>query len=72
MTTLDMPMTPIVIGLVLGKLCESNLRRALIVSKGNWGTFFTSPISCFFILLSVFMLLFPYVKKKLAARKAAQ
>lgn len=72
MTKLDMPMTPMVIGLVLGKLCESNLRRALIVSKGNWGTFFTSPISCLFILLSVFMLLFPYVKKKLAARKAAQ
>lgn len=72
MTKLDMPMTPMVIGLVLGKLCESNLRRALIVSKGSWGTFFTSPISCFFILLSVFMLLFPYVKKKLAARKAAQ
>ena len=72
MIKLDMPMTPMVIGLVLGKLCESNLRRALIVSKGSWATFFTSPISCFFILLSVFMLLFPYVKKKLAARKAAQ
>ena len=55
MTKLDMPMTPMVIGLVLGKLCESNLRRALIVSKGSWATFFTSPISCFFILLSVFM-----------------
>ena len=32
-------MTPMVIGLVLGKLCESNLRRALIVSKGSWATF---------------------------------
>lgn len=72
MTKLDMPMTPMVIGLVLGKLCESNLRRALIVSKGSWATFFTSPISCFFILLSVFMLAFPYIKKKLAARKAAK
>ena len=41
MTKLDMPMTPMVIGLVLGKLCESNLRRALIVSKGSWATFFT-------------------------------
>ena len=65
------PMTPMVIGLVLGKLCESNLRRALIVSKGSWATFFTSPISLFFILLSLFMLFFPYIKKKLAARRAA-
>ena len=71
MTKLDMPMTPMVIGLVLGKLCESNLRRALIVSKGSWTTFFTSPISLFFILLSLFMLFFPYIKKKLAARRAA-
>ena len=70
MTKLDMPMTPMVIGLVLGKLCESNLRRALIVSKGSWATFFTSPISLFFILLSLFMLFFPYIKKKLAARRA--
>ena len=61
----------LVIGLVLGKLCESNLRRALIVSKGSWATFFTSPISLFFILLSLFMLFFPYIKKKLAARRAA-
>mgnify|MGYP000074368113 CR=1 FL=1 len=60
----------IVIGLVLGKLCESNLRRALIVSKGSWAAFFTSPISLFFILLSLFMLFFPYIKKKLAARRA--
>ena len=61
-----------VIGLVLGKLCESNLRRALIVSKGNWSTFFTSPIACFFIALSVVMLVLPYVKKKLDGRKAAR
>lgn len=68
-TKLDFPLTPMVIGLVLGKLCESNLRRALIVSKGNWSTFFTSPISCFFIVLSVVMLVLPYVKKKVDARK---
>ncbi|BDF72339.1 C4-dicarboxylate ABC transporter permease [Oscillospiraceae bacterium] len=71
-TKLDFPLTPMVIGLVLGKLCESNLRRALIVSKGNWSTFFTSPIACFFIALSVVMLVLPYVKKKLDERKAAR
>lgn len=69
MTKLDFPLTPMVIGLVLGKLCESNLRRALIVADGNWGVFFTSPISCIFILLALFMLVWPFVKKKLAERK---
>ena len=69
--TVGLAVCALVIGLVLGKLCESNLRRALIVSKGSWATFFTSPISLFFILLSLFMLFFPYIKKKLAARRAA-
>lgn len=72
MTKLDFPMTPMVIGLVLGKLCESNLRRALAVSKGDWTTFFRSPISCVFIALSLFMLFFPVVRKKLAQRREAK
>ena len=46
MTKLDMPMTPMVIGLVLGKLCESNLRRALIVSKGSWRRSLPPPSAC--------------------------
>ena len=72
LTKLDFPMTPMVIGLVLGKLCESNLRRALAVSKGDWTTFLRSPISCVFILLSLFMLFFPVIRNKLAERKAAK
>ncbi len=68
-TKLDFPLTPMVIGLVLGRLCESNLRRALIVSKGNWGTFFTSPISVVFIAISLLMLALPYIKKRMDMRK---
>ena len=32
---LDFPLTPMVIGLVLGNLCESNMRRALLLSRGT-------------------------------------
>ena len=71
MTKLDFPLTPMVIGLVLGKLCESNLRRALTASRGKWSVFFTSPISCIFIIISVLMLLMPYFKKQQDKRKAA-
>ena len=53
---LDFPLTPMVIGLVLGNLCESNMRRALLLSRGNWLTFFQSPIACVFLALAVFML----------------
>lgn len=62
MKKLGFPLAPMVIGLVLGSLCEKNMRRALILSKGNWMTFLTRPISCAFIILAVFMLFFPVIR----------
>ena len=69
---LDFPLTPMVIGLVLGKLCESNMRRALLLSRGNWLTFFQSPIACVFLALAVFMLFFPMIRDALANKKKAE
>lgn len=62
MKKLGFPLAPMVIGLVLGSLCEKNMRRALILSKGNWMTFLTRPISCAFIILALFMLFFPVIR----------
>ena len=70
MHKLDFPLTPMVIGLVLGNLCESNMRRALLMSRGNWLVFVRSPIACVFLLLAAFMLFFPMLQKKLAQKKA--
>ena len=69
---LGFPLTPMVIGLVLGNLCESNMRRAMLMSRGDWTTFFKAPISLTFILLSVFMLFFPIVRDKLFSKKKAK
>ena len=69
---LDFPLTPMVIGLVLGNLCESNMRRALLLSRGNWLTFFQSPIACVFLALAVFMLFFPMIRDALANKKKAE
>ncbi len=47
---------PLVIGLVLGPLLEEKLRQGLIVSDGNFLTFFTSPIACgLFALTALFL-----------------
>lgn len=70
MAKLGFPLTPMVIGLVLGKLCESNMRRALLLSRGNWLTFFESPIACVFLALSVFMLFFPAIRSAMDKRRA--
>src|SRR5262249_31325823 len=39
------PFLPMVLGVVLGFLIESNFRRALVLSAGDYSTFVTDPIS---------------------------
>ncbi|MCF0252969.1 MAG: tripartite tricarboxylate transporter permease [Duodenibacillus sp.] len=46
------PLAPVVIGLLLGGMCEDNLRQAFSIDT-DWTLFFTRPISAFFMLLTV-------------------
>ncbi|ORC34833.1 C4-dicarboxylate ABC transporter permease [Marispirochaeta aestuarii] len=46
-------MAPIILGIILGPLAEQNLGKALIISHGNWGTLFNSPIALFFYAISL-------------------
>jgi len=59
MQKIQMPVAPVVFGLVLGPLLEENIRRSLIVSAGDWSVFFERPISLIFILISVLALALP-------------
>lgn len=61
---LDVPLGPIVLALILGPMAEANMRRALILSQGNFATFFTRPISLVLVILSVISLLTSTLKKK--------
>lgn len=45
MKVMDYPIAPLVLGLILGKILDPNLRRALVLSNGNLLPFFTRPIS---------------------------
>jgi putative tricarboxylic transport membrane protein len=47
---------PLVLGYVLGPLMEEHLRRAMLLSRGDPGVFFTRPISLGFILATVLVL----------------
>jgi len=40
-------------GFVLGPMMEENLRRVLLLSRGDFGALFNSPISIGFYLLAV-------------------
>lgn len=65
---LEIPEAPVVIGLILGPLVESSLRRALILSKGSMMIFIQKPISAIFLLLSLLSMSWPYFAKLYKAR----
>src|ERR671927_175373 len=57
---------PMLLGFVLGKLMEENLRRALIISRGDMMTFIERPISAGLLLVAVILLaiaLLPTIRK---------
>lgn len=54
------PTAPIVLGLILGKMIEENLRLSL--QKGTLLDFFTRPISLSLLILSLVSFLLPYIK----------
>ncbi len=59
----DYSVIPVLLGLVLGPLTETNLRRTLLISKGGLSIFFTRPISLLFIVLIIISLVVIVVKR---------
>ncbi len=53
---LDLPMVPMVLGLILGPTAEAYLRNALSVGNGNWLIFFQRPICVVFMILLILLL----------------
>lgn len=64
--------SPIILGLILGPMAESNFRRALLMSRGEYDTFFSSGISWFFFILILISILFPVFKKVRGKLKSTQ
>jgi putative tricarboxylic transport membrane protein len=53
---------PLILGFVLGPIMEENLRRAMLISRGDPTVFFTRPISLVLILLTLSMLILTVVQ----------
>lgn len=66
----DFPTGPFVLGLLLGSMLESNMRRALVMSHGSWMTFLTRPVSCVLFIAIIFTFCWPLLKKLLKKGKA--
>jgi len=58
---------PLLLGFILGPMMEEYLRRALLLSRGDWSVFLTRPISAGLLVAAVLLLvvvLMPSVKSK--------
>ncbi|ABV34430.1 MULTISPECIES: tripartite tricarboxylate transporter permease [Pseudothermotoga] len=64
----DFPAAPFVLGFILGPMADTNLRRALMLSKGSLLPFFTRPISLI-LLIAMFLVMFSkYFSRKRGAK----
>ena len=58
---------PLLLGFILGPMMEENLRRALLLSRGDWSVFVTRPLSAGLLAAAALLLiivLLPAVKSK--------
>lgn len=53
---MDFPQGPFILGMLLGDLLESNLRRTLAVTMGSYSAFFTSTICVVLMIISILSL----------------
>ena len=70
MRKIDLPAVPVLIGLVLGNMTETNFRRALLISDGSPAIFFQS-VYCWIFLALIAVAVFTIIRGKANEKKAA-
>ena len=58
---------PLLLGFILGPMMEENLRRAMLLSRGDWSVFVTRPLSLTMLLMALAMIVIislPAISKK--------
>ena len=63
------PTAPAVIGLILGPMAETQLRRALAISQGDISVFVTHPISAGFLAVTALLVIVPLLVRLYRKRK---
>jgi putative tricarboxylic transport membrane protein len=55
------PIAPVIVGLILGPMAESQLRRALAIAQGDWTTLVSTPLAASILVLSAVALILPII-----------
>ena len=71
MNKYEFPLSPILLALILGPMCEKNFVRFMNIQKGNFGAIFTSPIAVVFIVLALGSIIFSVFNQRKINKRAA-
>lgn len=63
------PMSPLILGFVLGEMLEQNLRRALSISNGEFSILWGSGIAQTLLVLAVSVLVLPLLLRRIRKRR---
>jgi putative tricarboxylic transport membrane protein len=70
------PLAPIIIGVVLGPILESNLRRSLLISRDGLSIFWEREITLLILTVTAILILWgligPHVSRMVRKRKASR
>jgi putative tricarboxylic transport membrane protein len=71
MDKLKIPVAPLVVGLILGRMLDVSLHQSLLISQGSWMVFLTNPISATLLFLALLSLVqsTPMYERWRASRK---
>jgi putative tricarboxylic transport membrane protein len=66
---MDVPLAPILLGLILGDDLEQNFRRSLVADDGNYLTFFDGSLNIGLAIAVVVVLFLPQILDRIRGRK---
>ncbi len=72
MRTFDIPVAPMIVGLMLGPVMEAQLSRALAISQGNPSVLFTRPASVVILSLAFVAVVTPHLPKLIRVLRGQQ
>jgi putative tricarboxylic transport membrane protein len=63
----DFPIAPVILGVILGPLMETQARRALVASGNDLGVFVSRPLTVVLLLIAIGALVTPFVLRRRGA-----
>lgn len=67
----DIPLTPVIMGFILGPITEKYLRRGLMMSRSNFLDFFNHKVAAIFLTLTIIMIVLTFVTQIVKSIKSS-